>query len=113
MFTYSFSLILRTHTNSLTSTSHSLPPSFSLAQVLSLLDNPVVLRPHYRLFAIHRLPALSMLDFVKVTKTEREAAAQLFASAVGQQVRRICRLSATLRNPWVILKPCAFYRTTL
>ena len=33
---------------------------------LSLVDNPVALRTHYRTYAIHRFPALKTLDYRKV-----------------------------------------------
>lgn len=35
--------------------------------VVSLLDNPVVKVKHYRLYTIHKLPNLKVLDFIKVT----------------------------------------------
>jgi U2 small nuclear ribonucleoprotein A' len=34
--------------------------------MLSLLSNPVTKKQHYRLFLIHILPKLRVLDFVKV-----------------------------------------------
>ena len=34
--------------------------------MLSLLHNPVVAKPNYRLFVIHRFPNLRVLDFKKV-----------------------------------------------
>lgn len=33
---------------------------------LSLLDNPVTKKPHYRLYVIHKLPRLRVLDFKKI-----------------------------------------------
>ena len=33
---------------------------------LSLIDNPITLKPEYRLFVISRLPNLRMLDFRKI-----------------------------------------------
>merc|ERR1712023_224729 len=32
---------------------------------LSLVDNPVVRRPNYRLYVIHKIPSLRLLDFRK------------------------------------------------
>mmetsp|Transcript_22872 Transcript_22872/g.33411 ORF Transcript_22872/g.33411 Transcript_22872/m.33411 type:complete len:248 (+) Transcript_22872:94-837(+) len=55
-------------------------------ECLSLMDNPVTQRPHYRLYVIHKMPQLKFLDFVKVKKVEREAAATLFESSEGQGV---------------------------
>lgn len=40
--------------------------------VLSFLDNPIVKTKHYRLYAIHKLPNLKVLDFMKVTHEVRE-----------------------------------------
>jgi len=40
--------------------------------VVSLLDNPVVKVKHYRLYTIHKLPNLKVLDFIKVTHEVRK-----------------------------------------
>jgi len=53
-------------------------------EVLSLLENPVVLRPNYRLYTIFRMPSLKCLDFNKVTRQEREGATKLFKSSAGR-----------------------------
>lgn len=45
---------------------------------LSLIGNPVTKLSDYRLFVIHRLPKLKVLDFQKVKKAEREAAKTKF-----------------------------------
>ncbi len=34
--------------------------------MLSLLENPVIRRQHYRLYVIHTLPSLTTLDYQKV-----------------------------------------------
>ena len=52
--------------------------------MLSLLHNPVTRRPHYRMYVIHRFPHLRSLDFQKITRAERIAAAKLFASKAGK-----------------------------
>lgn len=52
-------------------------------ELLSLLDNPVTEREHYRLYVIHKIPTLKMLDFQKVKQQERDAAAALFATEAG------------------------------
>ena len=52
-------------------------------QRLSLLQNPVVGHPKYRLYAIRLVPGLKMLDFQKVTRAEREAAAGLELDSSG------------------------------
>lgn len=52
--------------------------------LLSLLHNPVTRRPHYRAYVIHRFPQLRVLDFQKVKRSERIAAAKLFASKAGK-----------------------------
>lgn len=45
---------------------------------LSLLDNLVTKKPNYRLYVIHLLPKLKVLDFCKVKEKEREEAKQVF-----------------------------------
>ena len=54
-------------------------------QVLVMKDNPVTRQNHYRLYVIHKIPSLRVLDFSKVKQEERESAARLFSSASGQQ----------------------------
>eukprot|EP00245_Coleochaete_scutata_P004176 TRINITY_DN16448_c0_g1_i1.p1 TRINITY_DN16448_c0_g1~~TRINITY_DN16448_c0_g1_i1.p1 ORF type:complete len:279 (-),score=77.88 TRINITY_DN16448_c0_g1_i1:488-1324(-) len=49
-------------------------------QYLSLLDNLVTKKPNYRLYVIHKLPKLRLLDFKKVKQKERDEAKKLFGS---------------------------------
>ncbi|KAJ4720383.1 U2 small nuclear ribonucleoprotein A [Melia azedarach] len=49
-------------------------------QFLSLLDNNITKKPNYRLYVIHKLKSLQVLDFKKVKNKERMEAATLFAS---------------------------------
>lgn len=60
--------------------------SLQSLRLLSLLHNSVAKRPHYRLFVIHKLPNLRVLDFQKVRARERLAAKKLFASKEGKQL---------------------------
>ncbi|CAI5476650.1 unnamed protein product [Closterium sp. Yama58-4] len=58
-----------------------LDPLASLAHSLtslSLLDNTVIKKPKYRLYAIHLLPKLRLLDFRKVKLKERQEAEATF-----------------------------------
>jgi len=55
-------------------------------QRLSLLHNPVAGHPKYRLYAIRQVPGLKMLDFQKVTRAERDAAAGLELDSCGKLV---------------------------
>lgn len=45
---------------------------------LSLLDNPVTKKPHYRYFVISKLPKLRTLDFKRVRPVEVSAALKMF-----------------------------------
>ncbi|XP_030960271.1 U2 small nuclear ribonucleoprotein A' [Quercus robur] len=49
-------------------------------QFLSLLDNNITKKPNYRLYVIHKLKQLRVLDFKKVKNKERLEARNLFAS---------------------------------
>ncbi|PON34510.1 LRR domain containing protein [Parasponia andersonii] len=49
-------------------------------QFLSLLDNNITKKPNYRLYVIHKLTTLRVLDFKKVKTKERLEAKTLFAS---------------------------------
>jgi U2 small nuclear ribonucleoprotein A' len=50
---------------------------------LSVMDNPVAKKPHYRLYIIYKLPQVRVLDFNKVKLAERTEAAALFAKEDG------------------------------
>jgi U2 small nuclear ribonucleoprotein A' len=52
--------------------------------MLSLLHNPVARKPNYRLYVVHRFPHLRVLDFEKVKRAERIAAAKFFSSKAGK-----------------------------
>ena len=45
---------------------------------LSLLDNPIIKKPHYRYFVISKLPKLRSLDFKRVRPVEVVAALKMF-----------------------------------
>jgi U2 small nuclear ribonucleoprotein A' len=53
---------------------------------LSLLENSITQRPHYRLYVIHMIPTLKTLDYKKVEKKERDASKKFFKSAEGKQL---------------------------
>lgn len=48
--------------------------------MLSLLGNPVVRQPHYRLFVISTIPSLKILDFRKIKAKDRIEANKMFAN---------------------------------
>jgi U2 small nuclear ribonucleoprotein A' len=56
-------------------------------------------RQHYRLYAIHRIPSLKTLDYVKITPSERDRATRLANSAAGaaleSDVQKEAKSSAT------------------
>ncbi|KAK4362107.1 hypothetical protein RND71_017348 [Anisodus tanguticus] len=52
---------------------------------LSLLDNNITKRPNYRLYVIHKLKSLRLLDFRKVKQKERLEASNLFASQEAEE----------------------------
>ncbi|GLT65895.1 hypothetical protein SLA2020_382950, partial [Shorea laevis] len=54
--------------------------SLSKLQFLSLLDNNITKKPNYRLYVIHKLKSLRVLDFKKVKTKERLEAENLFSS---------------------------------
>lgn len=59
--------------------------SFPKLQFLSLLDNNITKKPNYRLYVIHKLKSLHVLDFKKVRQKERVEAANLFASKEAEE----------------------------
>lgn len=52
-------------------------------KVLSLLNNPITDKPHYRYYVIYKLPNLKLLDFSKIKRIEREESKKLFAGNEG------------------------------
>lgn len=67
-----------------------LDPLISLENLtcLSLLHNPVTAKAHYRLYVIHKLPQLHLLDFRKVRMKERDEASSLFKSKKGKELQK-------------------------
>lgn len=59
--------------------------SINSLRYLSLLRNPVTNKPHYRLYVIHKLPQLRVLDFQRIKQREREAAKRMFSGKKGQE----------------------------
>lgn len=55
---------------------------------LSLLKNPVASKRHYRLYVIHKLPQLRLLDFRKIREREKEESAKLFKGKKGKQLEK-------------------------
>ncbi|KAI8846885.1 leucine-rich repeat-domain-containing protein [Chytridium lagenaria] len=53
---------------------------------LSLMDNPVAMKKHYRLYVIFRCPKVRVLDFKHVWDRERAESKTLFASESGKQL---------------------------
>jgi len=55
-------------------------------RTLSLYDNDVCTKNHYREYVLYKLPQLKVLDFQKVKTAEREAANQLFSGKSGARL---------------------------
>jgi len=50
-------------------------------RTLSLIDNLVTKKQNYRLYVIHKLPKLTLLDFKKIKQKERAASEKLFGTS--------------------------------
>jgi U2 small nuclear ribonucleoprotein A' len=64
-------------------------------EYLSLSGNPVTGRQHYRLYTIHQIPTLKVLDFEKVKAVERDRAQRLANSAAGAALQSDVQNEAT------------------
>nr|XP_006817741.1 PREDICTED: U2 small nuclear ribonucleoprotein A'-like [Saccoglossus kowalevskii] len=62
--------------------------SVKTLRVLSLLNNPVISKKHYRLYVISKLPQLKLLDFQKIRMKEREQARKVFKGQKGHQLAK-------------------------
>lgn len=58
--------------------------SVKTLKFLSLLRNPVTTKKQYRLYLVHKVPQLRVLDFQRIKQKEREAAAKMFKGKKGQ-----------------------------
>jgi U2 small nuclear ribonucleoprotein A' len=72
-------------TNNLINELGDLEPLTKLKKLthLSLLDNPVAKKQHYRLYVIYKFPQLRVLDFNKVKLAEKNQAIALFSEENG------------------------------
>uniref|UniRef100_A0A8C0BRP6 Small nuclear ribonucleoprotein polypeptide A' n=1 Tax=Buteo japonicus TaxID=224669 RepID=A0A8C0BRP6_9AVES len=74
-------------------------PLYNLYLLCSILRNPVTNKKHYRLYVIHKVPQVRVLDFQKVKLKERQEAEKMFKGKRGAQLAKdIARRSKTF-NP--------------
>lgn len=59
---------------------------FKKLTTLALMGNPVSTKKHYRLYLIHRIPSIRLLDFKKVKIKERNEADKLFSGEKGKRL---------------------------
>lgn len=59
---------------------------FKKLTTLALMGNPVSTKKHYRLYVIHRIPSIRLLDFKKVKLREREESNKLFSGEKGKRL---------------------------
>lgn len=57
---------------------------FKKLEHLSLLENPVNMRQHYRYYVIYKIPSLKTLDYKKITKKEKDETVSFFKSSNGK-----------------------------
>merc|ERR1712232_247826 len=50
---------------------------------LFLVGNPITNKHYYRLYTIHTIPSLQVLDYIKINQKEREKAKRFALSAAG------------------------------
>ncbi|KAJ1179478.1 hypothetical protein NDU88_004712 [Pleurodeles waltl] len=66
---------------------------------MSVLRNPVTNKKHYRLYIIHKIPQIRVLDFQKVKQKEREEAAKMFKGKRGVQLAKDIAKRTKTFNP--------------
>ncbi|XP_063170120.1 U2 small nuclear ribonucleoprotein A' [Candoia aspera] len=66
---------------------------------LSVLRNPVTNKKHYRLYVIHKVPQVRVLDFQKVKLKERQEAEKMFKGKRGAQLAKDIARRAKTFNP--------------
>lgn len=50
---------------------------------ISLMRNPVTTKKHYRLYVLHKVPTLRVLDFQRIKQKERDASLKMFKGKKG------------------------------
>jgi hypothetical protein len=81
--------------------------SLTSLQHLSLLENPVTKKQHYRLYTIHKLPKLRVLDFKKVKQrvlSFNEIACLLLVTCTHARTHTRLHI-ATFRDPHLSSTP--------
>jgi U2 small nuclear ribonucleoprotein A' len=59
-----------------------------------MINNPITTNKNYRLYVIHRLPHLKVLDFQKVKHTERALAKETFGEfSMPNQKEQLAKMS--------------------
>nr|XP_025043600.1 U2 small nuclear ribonucleoprotein A' isoform X2 [Pelodiscus sinensis] len=66
---------------------------------LSVLRNPVTNKKHYRLYVIHKVPQIRVLDFQKVKLKERQEAEKMFKGKRGAQLAKDIAKRTKTFNP--------------
>ena len=61
---------------------------FKRLECISLLNNPITTKKHYRHYVIHKLPNVRVLDFRRVRLRERNEAKDLFKGSKGKQLEK-------------------------
>jgi len=75
--------------------------AFQRLTTLSLLNNPITTKKHYRLYVIHKLPIVRLLDFRKVRQKERLEAKHLFKGSKGKALESQIAIKSKTFTPGV------------
>ncbi|KAI8432612.1 hypothetical protein MSG28_013598 [Choristoneura fumiferana] len=62
--------------------------TLSKLKTLSLMNNPVANKQHYRAYIAYKMPNLRLLDFRKIKAKDREEAKTLFKSKKGKEIQK-------------------------
>lgn len=60
-------------------------------KTLSLIDNVVQKKPYYRLYVIHKLPGLRLLDFKKIKQKERVESVKMFGQPLKVSKKKLTK----------------------
>lgn len=72
---------------------------FKKLEFLSLLRNPVTHIKEYRLYIVHKMPQIRVLDFRKIKQRERDEAKRLFGSKKGEEILQQVKKKAKTFTP--------------
>lgn len=94
---------------------HDIDPLVELTtlRTLSLIDNVITKKPNYRLYVIHKLPLLRLLDFKKIKAKERTESIKMFGVSTHVPKKKRGKLQQRLEQQAKTFTPGVVEKTEI